>query len=59
MTNRFDQKFLNYNENYNTSQNIWNKIGQSNKIGQDKKSLIFTFPLFLTTITARKNEIFN
>ena len=29
--------------NYNTGQNIWNKIEKSSKTGQDKKILISTF----------------
>ena len=33
---------------YNPGQNIWNKIENSSKTGQDKKSLIFTFAYFLT-----------
>ena len=35
----------------NPGQNIWNKIKKSNKIGQDKKSLISAFACFLTAIT--------
>ena len=33
---------------YKLRQNTWNKIGKSSKIGQYKKSLISTFPYFLT-----------
>ena len=36
--------------NYNSGQNIWNKIEKSSKTGQDKKSLISTFACFLTAI---------
>ena len=35
---------------HNPRQNIWNKIGNSSKIVQDKKSLISTFACFLTAI---------
>ena len=33
---------------YNPGQNIWNKIEKSSKTGQGRKSLIYTFPWFLT-----------
>ena len=32
---------------YNPMQNIWNKLEKFRKTGQDKKSLISTFPCFL------------
>ena len=35
---------------YNSGQNIWNKIENSSKTGQDKKSLISAFACFLTAI---------
>ena len=38
------------NGDYNPGQNIWNKIKKSSKTGQKKKSLISTFPSFLTAI---------
>ena len=40
------------NKNYNPKQIIWNKIGESSKIGQGKKSLSFIsiFACFLTAI---------
>ena len=38
------------NKNYNPRQIIWNKIGESSKIGQDKKSLISAFACFLAAI---------
>ena len=37
-------------KNYNPGKNIWNEIGKSSKIEQDKKSLISTFVCFLTAI---------
>ena len=41
LTNRFHKKFLNENENYNPAENIWNKIENSGKIGQDKFDIYF------------------
>ena len=35
---------------YNPGQNIWNKIDESSKTGQDKKRLISTFSHFLNAI---------
>ena len=37
-------------KNYNPGENIWNKIENSGKTGQDKKILISTFARFLTAI---------
>ena len=37
-------------KNCNLGKNIWNEIGKSSKIEQDKKSLISTFVCFLTAI---------
>ena len=36
--------------NYKPKKNIWNKTKESSKTGQDKKSLISTFPFYLTVI---------
>ena len=36
--------------NYNSGQNIWNKIDKSSKTRQVKKNLISTFACFLTVI---------
>ena len=33
---------------YNPGQDIWNKIDNSSKTGQGKKSLVYTFACFLT-----------
>ena len=34
--------------NYKPKKNIWNKTKESSKTGQDKKSLISTFPFYVT-----------
>ena len=39
-----------FSNNYNPGQNIWNKIEESSKTGQEKKSVISTFACFLTAI---------
>ena len=43
----YDQKFA---CSYNPGQNIWNKMKQSSKTGQEKNSLIFFSACFLTAI---------
>lgn len=37
-----------FTKTYNPKQNIWKKVKESSKIGQDSKSLISTFASFLT-----------
>ena len=39
-----------YDDNYNSGQNISNKLLKSSKIGQDLKTLIHTFAHFQTAI---------
>ena len=43
-------KFYMFELVYNPGQNIWNKMQQSSKTGQEKKSLVSIFACFLTAI---------